>query len=272
MSKALISVNDLSMSIEENKTCCQILQNVSFTLNSNQLLGLVGHSGAGKSMTMNMLCGMVPEHTRVSGKVIFHGVQDIMKLNKKKRRHYCARNIAIILQDSINALNPYEKIKKQLEDSFLLHHPSQKDDQDVFVRQSLRDVGLEYDNTLLNKYPHQLSGGMRQRIAIAMALYSDARVLIADEPTTSLDTVNQKAFITFLKQMCYTKNLSMIYISHNLGLVQYLCEDVMVMNQGRIVERGTVREVFSNPVRAYTQQLVEATSRLLDIRSSKGDV
>lgn len=265
MNEVLISVDDLSIHIDDNRNSRRVLQHVSFTLRQNQILGLVGHSGAGKTMTMNALCGMLPYEARVtSGKVIYHQSQDILKLERSLRQKYCAENVAIILQDSINALNPNEKIKKQLEDTFLLHHPLKQNNMNTSIRQSLFDVGLEYSDTLLNNYPHQLSGGMRQRIAIALALFSNARVLIADEPTTSLDTLNQKAFITFLKKLCQSKNLSMIYISHNLALVEYLCDDVLIMNQGRIVEYGTLPEVFSTPVSAYTKQLVAATSRLLD--------
>lgn len=270
MNEVLLSIEDLSICIDENKSKRQVLYGVSFTLRKNQILGLVGHSGAGKSMTMNAICGLLPDEARiVSGKIVYHESQDILKLDRPLRQKYCTQNIAIILQNSINALNPYEKIRKQLKDTFLLHHPENRRNMDEHIKRSLLDVGLEFNDTLLDKYPRHLSGGMRQRIAIVMALYSNVRILIADEPTTALDTVNQKTFLSFLKKLCITKNISMIYISHNLGLVEYLCEDVLIMNQGRIVEHGSVDEVFSNPSTAYTNELVVATSRLLDIKGSK---
>lgn len=267
MREALISVEGLTVALNEKHNRRQILQDISFTLGNNQILGIVGNSGAGKSMTMNAISGMLPDEARVvSGKVIYHGTHDILKMDVHLRQPYCAQQMAIIPQDSINALNPYEKIKKQLKKTFLLHHPLRKKELDVHIQKTLLDVGLEGNAALLDKYPHQLSGGMRQRIAIAMALFSNARILVADEPTTSLDTVNQKQFITFLKELCASRNLSMIYISHNLGLVEYLCDDVLVMNNGRMVEYGAIHEVFSKPQAAYTKDLVAATGRLFDRR------
>lgn len=130
------------------------------------------------------------------------------------------------------------------------------------IKEMMSIIGLDGDMEILNKYPDQFSGGMRQRIAITMALESNANILIADEPTTSLDAVNQKKLVSFIKQICRDRGLTLIFISHNLGLVSMLCENVLVMQNGEIIERGTVEEVFSHPAEPYTKALVNGTKEL----------
>ena len=207
----LVEVNNLKVVIKD-KTIIYI----SFRLKQNEILGIVGGSGAGKSMAMYALTSLLPQkNVLVEGEIKYYKNNDILKMNAKERQEYCSKNVGIILQDSINALNPYEKIYKQLEDTILLHNKISKQEAKGIIYELMEMIGIDADDKLLNKYPHQFSGGMRQRIAIAMAIESNAKILIADEPTTSLDAINQLKFIKFIKKLCRERNISLIYISHN---------------------------------------------------------
>lgn len=263
MSDIILEVKNLNLKIKDENTVHDILNNVSFQLREKQRLGIIGGSGAGKSMTMYALSNLLPEkNIIIDGSICYYGVHDILKMKKKEKRKFCSENTAIILQDSINALNPYEKVYKQMEETVRFHHNMTKEQAREKIKEMMSIIGLDGDMEILNKYPDQFSGGMRQRIAITMALESNANILIADEPTTSLDAVNQKKLVSFIKQICRDRGLTLIFISHNLGLVSMLCENVLVMQNGEIIERGTVEEVFSHPAEPYTKALVNGTKEL----------
>lgn len=264
MSDTVLTVENLSLKMKDGKKVSPILNNISFTLERGGRLGIVGSSGAGKSMTMYVLANLLPERTtQITGRVLYDGKHDILQMSRKEKRKYCSEHTAIILQDSMNVLNPYRKIYSQMEENIRHHHRVSKAAARDRIREMMAVIGINGDMAVLNRYPGQFSGGMRQRIAIAMALESNAEILIADEPTTALDVVNQMNFVRFLKKICEEKGLSLLFISHNLGLVSMLCEDVLVMGRGEIIERGTVDSVFSNPQQAYTRKLVEGTRALL---------
>ncbi|MDY2737602.1 ABC transporter ATP-binding protein [Intestinibacter sp.] len=264
MTKNIIEVNNLNVSIKNKKSEKIILKDVSFRLKENERLGIVGKSGAGKSMTMYALTSLLPDKTvSIQGEIIYHGKDDILKMKRDERQKYCSTNAGIILQDSINALNPYEKIYKQLEETILLHRKISKEEVKKRIYELMDIIGIDANDDLLNKYPHQFSGGMRQRIAIALAIESNAKVLIADEPTTSLDAINQLKFIKFIKKLCTDRGISLIYISHNLALVAQLCDYVLIMKDGEIIEEGKLDEVFSNPKQEYTKDLIEKSRNLL---------
>lgn len=245
MNDTILEVQDLCLNIRNGKKISSILKNISFNLHSGQHLGIIGNSGAGKSMTMYALANLLPERTtEITGRIVYDGGQDILKMSKKEKRSFCAEKTAIVLQDSINALNPYRKIYTQLEENILHFHPDEKGNVRKRIEEMMDIVGLSSDASILNRYPGQFSGGMRQRIAIAMALESNARILIADEPTTSLDAVNQMNLVRFLKKICTERHLTLLFISHNPGIVSMLCEDVLVMKNGEIIDRGKTVEVF----------------------------
>ncbi len=262
--ETVLEVKDLHLELLNRGTYTEILKGISFSLNEGKILGILGESGSGKSMTMNAVTGLLPRKSaRIRGRICLEQGKNILEMDARSRQKYCASKTAIILQDAINALSPYDRIGTQMKETVKLHHPeltpSQR--QDMICR-SLEQIGIPSPKMQLRKYPHQFSGGMRQRIAIAMALVSNSRILIADEPTTSLDAVNQLKFVRLLKEIQGRRQISMIYISHNLGLIASLCSRVLVMKDGEIVERGKTEEVLYSPKHAYTRELVNSTRKL----------
>ena len=264
----VLIVRNLELDILKGKETFPILRDVSFSVGPGERRGIAGESGAGKSMTMYCLTSLLPrKNTRVRGEILFRrsdgSYTDLLKLSWKERQRFSADHTCLILQDSINALNPFERIETQWMETVLLHRPGQDraEVRDRILRQ-LDTFGIHGGEEVLRKYPHQLSGGMRQRIAIAMALESKARLLIADEPTTSLDTINQRKIVDFIVQLCRDRGLATLYITHNLGIVQAVCDTVTVMKDGRIIEQGLTESVFACPQAEYTRTLLEGTRSL----------
>ena len=268
MTEAILEVRHLNLDIVNGRKSIPILRDVSFSVRDGELRGIAGESGAGKSMTMYCLTSLLPRKTvRTEGEILFRdedgSTTDLLKLPWKERQRFSASHTCLILQDSINALNPFERIETQWTETALLHAPGE--DRAAIrdrILQQLDVFGIQGGEEVLRKYPHQLSGGMRQRIAIAMALESRAKLLIADEPTTSLDTINQRRIVEFIVELCKKRGLAMLYITHNLGIVQAVCGTVTVMKDGRIIEQGRTADVFANPQAEYTRTLLEGTRSL----------
>lgn len=268
MTEPLVVVRGLCLDIRKEGRSIPILRDVGFELFPGERKGIAGESGAGKSMTMHCLTALIPRNIcEIQGEILFREgdghYTDALKLPWPERQRFCAKKISLILQDSINALNPFTHIEVQWAETAQLHHPE-------MARNSVREhllrtmdaFGIPGGVETLRKYPHQLSGGMRQRIAIGMALESDAPILIADEPTTSLDTINQRKVVEFIEALCAQRGLSMLYITHNLGIVQAICDSAIIMKDGRIVEQGATRELFASPADPYTRQLIDGTRSL----------
>ena len=268
MTEPILVVKDLCLDILKGKQALPILRNVSFEIGAGERWGIAGESGAGKSMTMYCLTALLPRHTcRVRGEIRFReddgSYTNLLEVPWRDRQRYCASKTCLVLQDSINALNPFERVRAQWAETVLLHHPNMDSGAvDEHILEAMAAFGISSGAEAMRKYPHQLSGGMRQRIAIAMALESEAKILIADEPTTSLDTVNQRKVVEFIEDLCRRRGLSMLYITHNLGIVRAVCDSVVVMKDGGIVEQGRVQDVFEAPAAAYTRQLIEGTRSL----------
>lgn len=268
MTEPILIVRGLCLDILKGRQVLPILKDVSFEIGAGERRGIAGESGAGKSMTMYCLTSLLPRNTcQVRGEILFReddgSYTNLLEVPWRQRQRYCASKTCLVLQDSINALNPFERVRSQWAETVLLHHPDmQSDAVDGHILEAMAAFGIADGAEAMRKYPHQLSGGMRQRIAIAMALESEARILIADEPTTSLDTVNQRKVVAFIDALCRRRGLSMLYITHNLGIVRAVCDSVIVMKDGRIVEQGPVQEVFEAPKAAYTGQLIEGTRSL----------
>lgn len=269
MSKnTILSLEDLSVKIND----VTILDNINLEVEEGEIWGIAGESGAGKSMTMYCATALLPANALIKGKININAGKkqsftfaDDMSYDKvlQEYKNEDRKNIAIVLQDSINALNPYEKIYRQW--SRIIGKHSSKASKALVKKhicEQLINLGFSPQLNVQNMYPHELSGGMRQRLSIAMTLEKDTKLLICDEPTTSLDTVNQRNTINLIMDMVKEKKLSLIYITHNMGIIQEICSHVAVMLNGQIVERGLVSDVFSAPKHDYTKYLISETYKM----------
>lgn len=265
--KPIIKIEHLYLGMVKGKEEKSILEDVNLEIQKQERWAIAGESGAGKSMTMYALTALLPErNTVLSGKILYlekdGSYTDILKLPFQKRTEYCSRKVSIIFQDSINALNPFERIRTQWAETIRLHHAEiKKRDVDDYITERLKLFGIT-DPDAAKKYPHQLSGGMKQRIAIAMALESEAELLIADEPTTSLDAVNQRKIVSFIQNLCTQRKLTLLYISHNLALLDEICTHAAILKNGSIVETGSREQVFHAPKSEYARRLLRETLEL----------
>lgn len=263
----VLKINHLNLSLKKDGREVPILHDICLEIRQGEHWAIAGESGAGKSMTMYALTALLPaKGIVISGEICYREPDgtctNLLKLPAAVRTGYCAGKVSLIFQDSINALNPFEKIGSQWSHTLKYRRPDlKKQQQTEHMEAMLAEFGIS-DRSVLQKYPHQLSGGMKQRIAIAMALESDAKILIADEPTTSLDAVNQRNVVTFIQELCARRGLTLLYISHNLALLDEVCDHAAVLKNGSIVECGSTARVFHNPEHPYTQSLIKETAKL----------
>lgn len=238
----------------------KLVNNISFTLGEAGVLGIVGESGSGKSLTALSITQLLPDNIRISsGETDFFINGQTIRLSSpeiKNIREYRGKNIAMIFQEPMTSLNPSMRCGRQIEEAILAHSKMKTHALKEKVLSLLREVQLPRPESTYRSYPHQLSGGQRQRLMIAMALSSDPRILIADEPTTALDVTVQKNIISLLRKLRETRGLSIIFISHDLRLVSEIADDVLVMRNGEVCEYGTVEQIFNNPSMAYTRGLL----------------
>ena len=240
------------------------VEDVSFTLRDGQTLGIVGESGSGKSTLALSLLRLLPTAARtVAGSVHFEG-EDLLAKPEAEMRRIRGKRIAMILQDPMASLNPLFTVGDQVAEPLRVHERSSRRGAWERARGLLSAVRISAPDMRVRNYPHELSGGMRQRIVGAIAISCGPRLLIADEPTTSLDVTIQAQYLALLRDLQQAQRLAMIFITHNLGIVARMCDSVAVMYAGRIVESGPVREIFSAPKHPYTRALVESIPRLAD--------
>ncbi len=233
------------------------VDDVSLEVKKASVTALVGESGSGKSVTSSSIFQLIdPPGKILEGEILLHG-KDLCKLSKKQRKSVYGKEISMIFQDPTSALNPVLKVKNQLLEAILLHRNMSKKDALEECRQALRKVSLKDTETVLESYPFELSGGMCQRVMIAMALLSQADVLIADEPTTALDLTIQASVLEEFKKI-KEAGIAILFITHDLGIVAQMADYVYVMQQGRIVEHGDVFQIFDHPTHHYTKSLMEA--------------
>ncbi|MBQ8305434.1 MAG: ABC transporter ATP-binding protein [Blautia sp.] len=264
-----LEVDDLCVWVLKEGKEIPILSHISFSIGEGERWAIAGESGAGKSMTMNAITALLPEgSTRISGRILFRqkdgSMVDLLSIPYKERQAFVADQVAVIFQDSINALNPNERVFKQWSETVLLHQPGlsrEKLMQHLLKRMEI--FGVRGGEETLRHFPDQLSGGMRQRIAIAMALESPARILIADEPTTSLDAITQRSTVDFIRTLLDGSGRTLLYISHNLGILQYMCDHIMILKNGLMVEQGTTEELFYHGKEPYTRELVRGTLAIM---------
>ena len=271
--REIIKVENLSVTIKTDAKEIPVLRDVSFTIREGERWAIAGESGAGKSMTMQAMTALLPEESaQIDGRILFRtaegNYQNLLDLPYRDRHTFVAEHVAVIFQDSINALNPNERVLKQWSETVWLHRPdlSQKDlEEHILKRMDI--FGVRGGRETLHHFPDQLSGGMRQRIAIAMTLESPANILIADEPTTSLDAISQRNTIEFIKELLEKGKLTFLFISHNLGVLQYMCDHIIIMKDGQIVEQGETKDVFFDPQEEYTRKLINETVKIMGVKS-----
>ena len=254
---ALLGIQDLHVQIGGTP----ILRGVSLALEPGRVLGLVGESGAGKTMVSRVVLGIQPANARVTAGRVEFEQRDITRLDEHERRHLLGREIALVPQNPMTALNPVERIERQIGDVLRLHLGLSRAACRARSLELLRVVHLREPERVLRQYPHELSGGMRQRILIAIAFACKPKLIIADEPTTALDVTVQRQILWLLKELQRSSGTAVLFITHDLGVVAKICDDVCVIHGGRILESAPVAGLFERPQHAYTQALMAATPR-----------
>ncbi len=263
---ALLSVVDLSTAFDTEDGEVIVVDRVSFEIDAGETLGLVGESGCGKSVTALSIMGLLPKPAGriVGGTVGFRG-ESLSDVPMARLRRIRGNRIAMVFQEPMTALNPVQRVGRQLAEAYALHAPSAS--ATAVQRRALElleQVGIPAPERRMAEYPHQLSGGMRQRVMIAMALASRPEVLIADEPTTALDVTIQAQILELLRDLQRETGMAILFITHDLGVIAELCSRVVVMYAGRIAEQATAAALFANPRHPYTQGLLSSIPRLED--------
>jgi len=252
----LLEVNGLRTYFHTRAGICRAVDGVSFTVESGAALGIVGESGSGKSVTGYSLLGLVPQPPgRIEGGSALFGGIDLLRCTPSALRSLRGRRIAMIFQDPMTSLNPYLRIGDQLIEPLLIHETTSRAAARERGRRMLEAVGLSDAAARMERYPHEFSGGMRQRVMIAMALIARPELLIADEPTTALDVTVQAQILDLIKRFQRELGMAVIFISHDLAVVAGLCDRVLVMYAGRVVEAADVRRLFRQPRHPYTRAL-----------------
>ena len=265
---SLLEVKDLHTYFYTETGVVKAVQGVSFSVDKGRTLGIVGESGSGKSQTaMSILQLFEANQKIVEGQIIYDGV-DMVAIDAKELRAMRGNDISMIFQEPMTSLNPVFTVKKQLNEVLMLHQGMDKKTATARSLEMLEAVKVPSPKRVLNSYPHQLSGGMSQRVMIAMALACNPRVLIADEPTTALDVIIQAEILKLMNDLKRDFDTSIIFISHDLGVVSQMADDVIVMIHGKIVEKAPIAAIFKNPVHPYTRKLIAAFKRT-DINSRK---
>ena len=262
MNQPLLQVDDLRVRFWTRRGLVHAVNGISFAISPNETLGIVGESGCGKSVTALALMGILPRAGRVtSGNALFEG-RDLFTLSEKEQRRIRGRDIAMIFQDPMTSLNPVLTIGRQIREAIETHFELERAQAEKRVVALLDDVGIPNAKARAKDYPHQFSGGMRQRAMIAMALACEPKLLIADEPTTALDVTIQAQILDLLGKLVSERGTALILITHDLGVVAGMCERVHVMYAGTLVETGTADQLFDHPRHPYTLGLLQSVPRL----------
>jgi peptide/nickel transport system ATP-binding protein len=264
MSEHLLSVRDLTVSFPVGGRQVPVVEHLDVDLDPGHTLGIVGESGSGKSMTSLAVMGLLPPRATVTGSITFDGVE-LVGLGERALRPLRGDRIAMVFQDPLSCLNPYYTVGTQIAEAYRSHRrgvgrrEARKVAVEAMERVHIRDAGRRVD-----QYPHQFSGGMRQRVMIAMALCTDPQLIIADEPTTALDVTVQAQILSLLEEIRQESGAALVLITHDLAVVSQVAEELLVMRAGVVVERGPARQVFCDPRHEYTRALLDAVPRIDD--------
>ena len=264
MNRPLLQVRQLATEFSTEQGIARALDDISFELNPGETLGIVGESGCGKSVTSLSIMRLLPKPAgQIVGGQVFFGEQELTALPADDMHNVRGNRIAMIFQEPMTALNPVYRIGRQLGETFALHNPQMNKEE---IRSAsieiLEKVGIPAPEQRLKEYPHQLSGGMRQRVMIAIALSCKPDILIADEPTTALDVTIQAQILQLMKDLQQETGMAIIFITHDLGVIAELCDRVLVMYAGRIIEQAEINDLFDRPRHPYTHGLLQAIPRL----------
>lgn len=254
----LLSIENLSVSFYDTDSPFLAVNNINFQMDVGEIVGIVGESGSGKSTAAHAMMGLIKRsRSKVTGKAIFDG-QDLIAMPRNELRKYQGNEISIIFQEPMTSLNPTMNVGRQVEESLCIHTNLNREERKQRAIEAMESAELDNPEKLYNCYPHELSGGMRQRIMIASALSAHPRLLIADEPTTALDVTIQAEILKTLKEINRKEGTAILFISHDLGVIRNLCQKVIVMQNGVIVEKGQTEQVFYHPEHPYTRRLIAA--------------
>ena len=268
MSEHVLSVKDLKTYFHTATGIAKAVDGVSFTLDAGKTMGIVGESGSGKSVTASSIMRLLPQNGKImGGEIDFDGV-DMMKLSKKQLVALRGNEIAMIFQDPMTSLDPVFKVGNQMVEMICAHQNVSKEAARAMAIEALGRVGIPNPEKRMDAYPYELSGGMCQRVLIAMAICSHPKIIIADEPTTALDVTVQARVLELLRELQRNLNTGILLITHNLGVVWEMCDDVMVMYAGQTVEKAETKELYAAPLHPYTWGLLDSIPRLSD--ESKG--
>ena len=258
---SLLEVHDLKVDFETEDGIVHAVDGASFSVDEGQTLGIVGESGCGKSVANMTILGLTRTPTAtISGRILFQG-HDLAQMSEDEIRAVRGDDIAMIFQDPLTSLHPFYKVGRQLVEAIDAHRDVPKDEARERAIELLRLVGIPDATSRIDSYPHEFSGGMRQRVMIAMALINDPKVLIADEPTTALDVTIQAQILRLIEQLQAQLGMAVILITHDLGVIAEVADDVSVMYAGRIVEEGTLDQIFYDPQHPYTWGLLGSLAR-----------
>ena len=262
MSEKILEIKDERLSFFTPAGEVKALNGVSFSMNQGDVLGIVGESGSGKSVTAYSIMGLTAYPGRLIGGTVWFNGHQIDKMTEKEFRKIRGNEVSIIFQDPMTSLNPVYTIGNQIVEVILLHTKKTKQEAWARAKELLELVGINEPDRRLKQYPHELSGGMRQRVMIAIALACEPKLLIADEPTTALDVTIQAQILELMNDLRHKLGMSIIMITHDLGVVAQMCEKIAVMYAGHIVEYGTTDEIFYNPQHEYTKGLINSIPKL----------
>jgi len=259
---ALLDVQNLAIDFHSHGHTVNAVKGISFKVSESSTVAIVGESGSGKSVTALSLTRLLPEEPlcEVHGKINYKG-RDVMQMGSRELRKLRGKEIAFVFQDPSTSLNPVFTVGNQIGEAVKLHLPEIKDVKQHVI-EALHKVGIRNPAERYSSYPHELSGGMQQRVMIAMALACHPKILVADEPTTALDVTIQKQIMDLLREIKKTESMSIILITHNFGIIKDFADEVLVMFRGEIVERGKTEDVLYHPQHPYTQALIECIPRL----------
>ena len=262
----LLSVKDLHTSFTTDHGEVQAVNGVSFNLDAGKVLGIVGESGSGKSVTAYSIMQILADNGRItSGEILYKG-EDISRWGESKMQDFRGKCCSIIFQDPMTSLNPVLTIGSQIAEAVLLHTKSSKHEAMEKALEMLKLVGINEPEKRLKQYPYELSGGMRQRVMIAMALACEPDILIADEPTTALDVTIQAQILELMQSLQKKLGMAIIMVTHDLGVIAEMCDEIVVMYGGRFCERGTADEIFYNPRHEYTRGLLRSIPNITNMK------